>query len=104
MPSSVMAPRPLSGTPKASASRLSAPSPAAMIMRPSDRYDSVATSRATAMGWRRGSIITLGPNLRRRVRAAMAAIMGTIATSSRSPIMWSLSHTESTPQASALSM
>ena len=56
------------------------------------------------MGWRRGSIITLGPNLRRRVRAAMAAIMGTIATSSRSPIMWSLSHTESTPQASALSM
>ena len=102
--SSVMPPRLFVGTLNASASRLSAPSPAAMIMRPFDRNERVATSRATAMGWRRGIIMTLGPNLRRWVRDAMAAIMGTMATSCRSPIMWSLSHTESTPQASALSM
>jgi hypothetical protein len=74
MASSVRRPRSTNGTPEASNSRgSSTPTPTAGKRRPCDSQSIVAISLAATTGVRYGRTTTLGPNLSRVVRAAMAA-------------------------------
>src|SRR5271169_4122692 len=67
MPSSMRRPRSLNGTPSASNSASSQPTPAPRINRPPDRFCRVANSLASGSGWRIGRTRTLVPSPTRLV-------------------------------------
>ena len=77
MPSSMRRPRSRNGTPSASNSASSQPTPAPRINRPPDRFCNVASSLASGSGWRIGNTSTLVPSPTRLVQAAAQVSVST---------------------------